>query len=247
MHNWVVKTSENALESTSMNIAEQIQQVRLNIKQYCTEFSRKPSQIRLLAVSKTHPVSAIQEAYASGITEFGESYLQEALVKIKATEHLPMTWHFIGPIQSNKTRPIAESFHWVQSADREKIVDRLNAQRPTHLAPLNLCIQANLFDEPQKKGVSLNQIDSLLAFANALPNICLRGIMVIPPKQSLFEQQAAQFSQVADEYERLKQNFPTMDTLSMGMSSDIRAAIAMGTSMVRIGTDIFGPRGVNHL
>lgn len=229
-----------------MNIADQIQQVRLNIEQYCIEYSRQPEQIRLLAVSKTYPVSLIQEAAASGITEFGESYLQEAIEKIKLCQGLSIKWHFIGPIQSNKTKPIADNFDWVQSVDREKILLRLNAQRPPHLAPLQICIQANLFGETQKKGAHLNQLDELLAIATELPNIDLRGLMVIPPKQDTFEKQQQQCKEVAAVYQQLQVKFPEMDTLSMGMSSDIRAAISHGSNMVRVGTGIFGKRGTNH-
>ena len=230
-----------------MTIAEQIQQVRQNINQYCENSGRTLGEVRLLAVSKTHPASAIQEAYASGITEFGESYVQEAIDKIATTRELGITWHFIGPIQSNKTRSIAENFDWVQSVDREKILTRLNAQRSAHLAPLQVCIQANLFDEPQKKGASLEALPKLLAIAASLPNIRVRGLMVIPPRQESQTEQLAQFKRVAEIYRQLQQDFQSLDTLSMGMSGDMKAAIAQGSNMVRVGTGIFGPRGKNHL
>ena len=229
-----------------MNIADQIQHVRLNIDQACVESGREALQVRLLGVSKTHPASVIQDACRSGITEFGESYLQEALSKIEQCRDLPISWHFIGPIQSNKTRPIAENFDWVQSVDRVKILSRLNDQRPTGLAPLQVCIQANLFGEAQKKGVGLVELPDLLAIADKLPNIDLRGIMVIPPKQASHEAQLIQFKEVANIYAKFKQDFPSMDTLSMGMSNDLRAAIYSGSNMIRIGTGIFGPRGTNH-
>ena len=225
-----------------MTIADQILQVRQNINQYCRESGRNPDQVRLLAVSKTHPASAIQAAYASGITEFGESYLQEALDKIRACGTLPICWHFIGPIQSNKTRAIAENFQWVQSVERDKILRRLSEQRPPHLAPLNICIQANLFEEPTKQGASGEQLNELLALSMALPRIRLRGLMVIPPPQADLSKQRAQFQQVAEIFYRFKKQYSSMDTLSMGMSGDLPAAIAEGSNMVRVGTAIFGPR-----
>jgi PLP dependent protein len=229
-----------------MNIAEQIQLVRLNIEQSCTEFQRQASDVRLLAVSKTHPVSLIQDAVANGITEFGESYLQEALDKIVTLQGNKIIWHFIGPIQSNKTKPIAEHFDWVQSVDRLKILKRLSQQRPKNLKPLQVCIQANLFEEPQKKGASLTELPELLEIANDLPHICLRGLMVIPPKQESFERQLDQFRRVQATFHSLQKQFISMDTLSMGMSSDMRAAISCGSNMVRIGTGIFGVRGTSH-
>ena len=230
-----------------MNIADQIQQVRLNINQYCAESGRESDQVRLLAVSKTHPTRAIQDAYASGITEFGESYVQEAVTKIQYCAQLPITWHFIGPLQSNKTRLVAENFDWVQSVDRLKILNRLNEQRPSTKAPINVCIQANLFDEPQKKGATQPELIELLAISQKLPHINLRGLMVIPPPQTDESLQMTQFKQVSQIYHDLKLKFPQMDTLSMGMSGDIKAAIFNGSNMVRVGTGIFGERGSNHL
>lgn len=230
-----------------MNIADQIQQVRLSINQYCVESGRESNQVRLLAVSKTHPASAIQEAYASGITEFGESYVQEAIAKIQKCQGLGISWHFIGPLQSNKTRLVAENFDWVQSVDRIKILTRLNEQRPSTMAPLKVCIQANLFDEPQKKGASQSELDELLAIAEKLPHISLKGLMVIPPLQKDEKQQMRQFQQVNQIYQQLKLKFPQMDTLSMGMSGDMKSAVFNQSNMVRVGTAIFGPRGTNHL
>ncbi|MGX5200847.1 YggS family pyridoxal phosphate-dependent enzyme [Aliikangiella sp. IMCC44632] len=230
-----------------MTIADQIQQVRANIELFCQECARPPENVRLLAVSKTHPISSIQAAFESGITDFGESYIQEAVSKVNALSHLPITWHFIGPIQSNKTKFIAAHFHWVQSVDREKILKRLNDQRPAHLAPINVCLQANLFNEPQKQGASLEQLHQLLAIATRLPNIKVRGIMVIPPAETDFERQMQRFSQVKATFDTLKQGNAHLDTLSMGMSGDIKAAIFNHSTMVRVGTTIFGPRGTNHL
>jgi len=229
-------------EIAPMTIADQIQLVRLKINQSCAANGREPAQVRLLAVSKTHPASAIQAAYESGITEFGESYLQEAVEKIQQLRELPLCWHFIGPLQSNKTRAIAEHFDWVQSVDREKILRRLDEQRPSGMAPLQVCIQANLFDEPQKQGATQTELPGLLEIAEQLPHIQLRGLMVIPPPQSDPQQQATQFSRVAAVFHELRQHHPSMDTLSMGMSDDMAAAIAAGSNLVRVGTAIFGVR-----
>lgn len=224
------------------NIADQIEQVRLNINHSCKEHQRDANKIRLLAVSKTHPASKIQEAYVAGITEFGESYLQEALEKIHVCKHLQPVWHFIGQLQSNKIRAIAEHFDWVQSLDNEKHLRRLNNQRSTHLKPLQVCVQVNFFNEPQKNGITPDSTDALLAICEEMPHINLRGLMIIPPKQDNFLRQLKQFDAVAEFYRHMQQKHPQMDTLSMGMSSDISAAICAGTNMLRIGTGIFGKR-----
>lgn len=226
-----------------MNIAEQIVSIRLNIDQLCAGSNRATDQVRLLAVSKTHPARAVQVAAEQGVTEFGESYLQEALAKIEALKGLSLIWHFIGPLQSNKTKLIAENFDWVQSVDREKIILRLAEQRPADLKPLQICIQANLFDEKQKKGVNSNQLEELLEITSQQSHVKLRGLMVIPPKQTSFNKQMAQFEMVFKIYNQLKTQYPTMDTLSMGMSDDMAAAIKCGSNMIRVGTAIFGVRG----
>jgi len=223
-------------------INPRINKVRQNIQAICDKYHININSLKLLAVSKTHPVSAIQAAFEQGITEFGESYLQEAVEKIQALKHLPICWHFIGPIQSNKTQLIAAHFDWVQSVDREKLLTRLNQQRPVGLKPIKVCIQINFFNEPQKKGVNKDDIARLLELAEQLPNINLRGMMAIPPKTDNFETQLLQFKQIATIFERYQQDFPTMDTLSMGMSNDLAAAIAAGSNMVRIGTALFGKR-----
>ncbi|TQV74062.1 YggS family pyridoxal phosphate-dependent enzyme [Aliikangiella marina] len=230
-----------------MTIADQIHQIRQIIQLNAQKSGRNPDHIRLMAVSKTHPVSAIQAAYESGITDFGESYVSEAVEKVKSIQNQAITWHFIGPIQSNKTRSIAENFRWVHSVDRPKIAQRLSAQRPSHLPALQICVQVNFFDEAQKKGVSKDALLDLLGFVDQQPNTVLRGLMVIPPPQSEYSKQLEQFVQVAETYHKLQNQFPSMDTLSMGMSNDIEAAIAAGSNMIRIGTAIFGPRGNNHL
>ena len=225
-----------------MNLAHRIQNVKQDIEHICLKYHININELTLLAVSKTHPATAIQAAYEAGITEFGESYLQEAVDKIRSINNPDIVWHFIGPIQSNKTAPIARHFDWVQSVDREKLLRRLSQQRPTELRPLNVCIQLNYFDEAQKKGVKPEQLTELLELADQLPNIQLRGIMAIPPKTEGLEAQMKQYQQIANCFNKAKRQFPQMDTLSIGMSNDIEAAIAEGSTMVRVGTALFGKR-----
>lgn len=232
----------NQSTNNDMSITERINIIRSEIDHYLTKYHINIKELKLLAVSKTHPASAIQAAYDAGITEFGESYLQEALEKISLLKQFPIIWHFIGPIQSNKTRDIAANFDWVQSADRSKILTRLSEQRPPRLEPINTCIQLNYFQEPQKKGASISELPELLELASKLPNIRLRGLMAIPPKTDCFETQKSQYLQIAKCFNEHKQEFPQMDTLSIGMSSDLEAAIAAGSSMVRVGTALFGTR-----
>lgn len=200
---------------------------------------RDPATIGLLAVSKTKPASALREAYAAGLRDFGENYLQEALSKQLELADLPLCWHFIGPIQSNKTRAIAEHFAWVHSVDRLKIAQRLSEQRPEHLPPLNICIQVNVSGEASKSGCTPADLPALAAAISALPRLKLRGLMAIPePTEDSAEQNAA-FAAVHSLREQL--NLP-LDTLSMGMSHDLEAAIAQGATWVRIGTALFGAR-----
>lgn len=225
-----------------MTITDRIKNVRQDLLDLCRKYHININELKLLAVSKTHPASAIQAAYEAGITEFGESYLQESVDKIHALSELPITWHFIGPIQSNKTRPIAANFHWVQSVDRKKILIRLNEQRPQDMPPLNICIQINYFAESQKKGAAVDQIGALLDLASQLPNISLRGLMAIPPKSDNYETQLDQYRQIATCFKQYQQQYPQMDTLSIGMSSDLEAAISAGSTMVRVGTALFGNR-----
>lgn len=225
-----------------MTITDRIKNVRQDLHDLCGKYHININELKLLAVSKTHTASAIQAAYEAGITEFGESYLQEALDKIQSLGKMSITWHFIGPIQSNKTRSIAENFDWVQSVDRTKLLIRLNQQRPDNMAPLNICIQINYFDEPQKKGARKNDIDELLELADRLPNINLRGLMAIPPKSNCVETQLSQYLQIASCFKDYQKQFPQMDTLSIGMSNDLEAAIAAGSTMVRVGTALFGKR-----
>lgn len=220
-------------------IAENIAKVRARIREAAQASERDFSAIGLLAVSKTKPAAAIREAHACGVVDFGENYLQEALAKQQELADLPLTWHFIGPIQSNKTKPIAEHFHWVHSVDRLKIAERLSAQRPTHLPPLNICLQVNVSGEASKSGCAPEELPALAAAVAALPNLHLRGLMAIPEPTEDRAQQHAAFARLQQLSHSL--NLP-LDTLSMGMSHDLEAAIAEGATWVRIGTALFGAR-----
>ena len=223
-------------------IASQISKVLTRIEGAASQASRRSDEITLIAVSKTKPAEAIEAAAACGLQHFGENYLQEALDKIETLHELDLTWHFIGPIQSNKTRPIAEHFDWVHSVDRLKIAQRLSDQRPAHLGPLNICLQVNISNEDTKSGVSADQAPELAKAITTLPNIRLRGVMAIPKPSDDPAEQAATFEKVVTLFNTLRHTNPELDTLSMGMSQDLEAAIAAGSTMVRIGTDIFGAR-----
>ena len=223
-------------------IAENISAAAQKIQGLEAKYSRPESSVRLLAVSKRHPETSVREAAATGITDFGENFLQEAEDKITALADLELNWHFIGPIQSNKTRGIAENFNWVQSLDREKIARRLSEQRSSDLPALNVCVQVNLSQESSKSGIGLEGAAALAQLVNELPNLCLRGLMAIPAPEENLELQRQCFAELAAEYYRLQALFPSMDTLSMGMSNDYEAAIAEGSTMVRLGTALFGPR-----
>ena len=200
---------------------------------------RDPSSIHLLAVSKTKPAQAVREAFAAGVRDVGENYLQEALAKQTELTDLPLTWHFIGPIQSNKTRAIAEHFDWVHSVDRLKIAQRLSEQRPDGMAPLNLCLQVNVSGEASKSGCTPEELPALAAAVAALPNVKLRGLMAIPEPTDDRAAQDAAFARVRELQDNLGQG---LDTLSMGMSHDLESAIAQGATWVRIGTALFGAR-----
>ena len=220
-------------------IADNIGQVRQRIRAAADAVQRDANSIHLLAVSKTKPAQALREAYAAGLRDFGENYLQEALGKQAELADLPLSWHFIGPIQSNKTRAIAENFAWVHSVDRLKIAQRLSEQRPADLPPLNICIQVNVSGEASKSGCTPADLPALARAISALPRLKLRGLMAIPePTEDRTEQDAA-FAAVRDLQASL--NLP-LDTLSMGMSHDLESAIAQGATWVRIGTALFGAR-----
>ncbi|CAH9053516.1 Pyridoxal phosphate homeostasis protein [Pseudoalteromonas holothuriae] len=199
--------------------------------------------VTILAVSKTKPIELIEDAYAHGHRQFGESYVQEAVDKIILLKSKKdIEWHFIGPIQSNKSRLVAEHFNWVQSVDREKIARRLNEQRPTNLMPLNVLIQVNISADKNKSGCQLEILDELAEFIHNSRQLNLRGLMTITEQTNDKNKQLQYFQQMKACFDRLKDQYPQLDTLSMGMSGDLEPAIAAGATMVRIGTDIFGSR-----
>lgn len=207
----------------------------------------RQDEVQLLAVSKTKPVASIKQAFVQGLSHFGENYVQESVEKIQQIKQdvefdRPIFWYFIGPLQSNKTRPVAENFDWVQSVDRLKIAQRLNEQRPEGLKPLNICLQVNISGEESKSGTTLTQVMELASQVQDLPRLKLRGIMAIPQKSDDSEVVKQQFLALDNIYKELQLQYPDIDTLSMGMSSDLEDAIQCGSTMVRIGTDIFGAR-----
>ncbi|MGF6205157.1 YggS family pyridoxal phosphate-dependent enzyme [Pseudomonas frederiksbergensis] len=225
-------------------IADNILQVSSRIQAATQAAHRDEHSVQLLAVSKTKPAEALREAHAAGLRDFGENYLQEALGKQLELADLPLIWHFIGPIQSNKTRAIAEHFAWVHSVDRLKIAQRLSEQRPAELPPLNICIQVNVSGEDSKSGCTPADLPALAKAISELPRLKLRGLMAIPePTEDRAEQDAA-FAAVQSLQASL--NLP-LDTLSMGMSHDLESAIAMGATWVRIGTALFGARGSQQM
>ncbi|OYW40020.1 MAG: YggS family pyridoxal phosphate enzyme [Hydrogenophilales bacterium 12-61-10] len=204
--------------------------------------SRNPQDITLLAVSKTYDHTAVRAAALAGQRDFGENYLQEALDKQKALANLDLVWHFIGPIQSNKTRGIAENFAWAHSVDRLKVAERLSAQRPDGLPPLNVCLEVNISGEASKGGVTPDALQQLAERVADLPRLCLRGLMAIPAPTPDPLQQRLAFQQVRGLFDTLNARGLSLDTLSMGMSGDFEAAIAEGSTLVRIGTALFGAR-----
>ncbi|KJZ37472.1 YggS family pyridoxal phosphate-dependent enzyme [Pseudomonas sp. B21-040] len=220
-------------------IADNIAQVSSRIRAAALAAGRDEHSVQLLAVSKTKPAEAVREAYAAGLRDVGENYLQEALGKQLELADLPLIWHFIGPIQSNKTRAIAEHFDWVHSVDRLKIAQRLSEQRPADLPPLNICIQVNVSGEASKSGCTPADLPALANAINALPRIKLRGLMAIPEPTEDRAAQDAAFAAV--QHLQASLNLP-LDTLSMGMSHDLESAIAMGATWVRVGTALFGAR-----
>jgi pyridoxal phosphate enzyme (YggS family) len=222
----------------SDNIAKLLERVRLGAE----KSQRVTGDILLLAVSKNHPCESVQAAYRCGLREFGESYLQEALVKIAELKALPLVWHFIGPIQSNKTRTIAENFDWVHSVDREKIARRLSDHRPGNLPALQLCLQVNISGESSKSGVGLDELPELVREVMVLPRLKLRGLMAIPAPSSDPTKQREAFAKLHRALEEMGSIAPDMDTLSMGMTNDLEAAIAEGSTILRVGTGIFGSR-----
>ena len=226
------------------SIGANLATVRQRIADSAEATGRDPGQITLLAVSKAKPVSAIVEAWQAGQRCFGENYLQEALEKIQQLQGKNIQWHFIGPLQSNKTRPAAENFDWVHTIDRIKVARRLNEQRPAQLPPLNICLQVNIDGEASKSGVTPEELPQLAAAIAPLKNLRLRGLMAIPSPSDNSEQQRQPFTRLAQLLDNLRRQLPdqALDNLSMGMSGDMDAAIEAGSTMVRIGTDLFGKR-----
>lgn len=224
-----------------MSISENLSRIQQQIKQISAEYQRE--NVRLLAVSKTKPVQAIEEAIRAGQCAFGENYVQEGIEKIAYfSGNKSLEWHFIGPLQSNKSRLVAEHFDWIQTMDRFRIAERLNDQRPEHLPPLNVLIQINISDESSKSGIQPEEMFSLAEKISQFPRLKLRGLMAIPKPESEPEQQKIALRKMKDLFNRLQQRFESVDTLSMGMSDDMASAIECGSTMVRIGTAIFGVR-----
>ena len=224
------------------NLKANLHNVRARVEQACKKAGRDPSEVSILAVSKKHPATRIRELHALGQKAFGENYVQEALAKQAQLEALDIEWHFIGPLQSNKTREAAGHFAWVQSVDREKLARRLSEQRPAELPALNICIQVNIDREPQKAGVLPEHAADLARFAQDLPNLRLRGLMVIPRMGSEAHDPTDSYRRVQELYQRIRDGGIDMDTLSMGMSADLEQAVLQGSTMVRIGTDLLGER-----
>ena len=222
------------------NIKEATKQF-LELKQKtCNESGRESSEVIVIGASKTQSIQSIRQAYEGGITNFGENYLQEAEEKIS---QLPsdITWHFIGAIQSKKSKKIARMFDWVHTIDRVEIAQLLNSARPKELEKLNVCVQVNLDREESKSGINLEEVDNFLLEIESLDNLTLRGLMVIPkPKDN--ERQRLSFKKIKNKFNELKKNYNSLDTLSMGMSADYQEAMAEGSTMIRIGTNLFGPR-----
>ncbi|KAB2824111.1 YggS family pyridoxal phosphate-dependent enzyme [Aliivibrio finisterrensis] len=229
------------------SIKQNINQITLQIGNSIQKCGRQPDSVQLLAVSKTKPIDLLEQAIEAGQRAFGENYVQEGVEKVQYFQsthsNTELEWHFIGPIQSNKTRPIAEHFDWVHSIDRLKIAQRLNEQRLESLGKLNVLIQVNISSEESKSGTTSEDVMALAAAINEMPNLTLRGLMSIPANVSNYDEQLAAFTQLASIQNQLRAQYPQVDTLSMGMSGDMNAAIEAGSTMVRIGTAIFGARG----
>jgi len=233
---------KNIKKNTEEEISAALAQIRQRISAAEQRFNRDPDSVQLLAVSKTKPVAAIQAAIDAGQSCFAENYLQEAVEKIMYFKNPQLIWHFIGSIQSNKTRDIAQHFHWAHTIDRIKIARRLSEQRPDHLPPLNICLQINISGEDSKSGIDPDELIQLAADCSSLANIKIRGLMAMPAQDSDFARQRAPFRQLRLLFTELQTSHPDLDTLSMGTTNDLEAAIAEGATMVRIGTAIFGAR-----
>lgn len=223
-------------------ISANLQAVLARIFAAARKYGRNPDDISLLAVSKTWPASVVREAAVAGQQAFGENYVQEGAAKIAELGSLGLVWHFIGPLQSNKAKQVATAFDWVHSVDRLKIAERLSEQRPDSLAPLQICLQVNVSGEKSKSGTLMDDLSSLAHRVALLPRLKLRGLMAIPAPVEDFAQQRKSFRRLREAFERLKESGLLLDTLSMGMSHDLEAAVAEGASIVRVGTAIFGAR-----
>jgi pyridoxal phosphate enzyme (YggS family) len=224
------------------NLAVHVNHVRSRIRQAATVAGRDPASVTLVAVSKGKPAELLRAGATAGVTDFGESYLQEAILKLDELQGMPLQWHFIGGMQYNKTRVVAERFQWVHSIDRFSVARRLSEQRPFHAPPLNLCIQVALVPEPTKGGVEPSNLAELAARTIELPRVKLRGLMCVPPPQPDVQAERAVFARLRELLEGLNADGHALDTLSMGMSGDFESAIAEGATHVRIGTALFGGR-----
>ncbi len=225
-----------------IGVTENLLKIRDLLSSYAVEAGRPADAVQLLAVSKKQPLEKLQEAARAGQHDFGENVVQEALAKIEATASLDVTWHFIGHLQTNKTRAVAEHFDWVHSIDRLKTARRLSAQRPEGLASLNVCLQVNIDAEKGKSGATVEELPELAQAVSELPSLKLRGLMCLPAIRTSFEAQREPFARLREQYESLQGSGLELDTLSMGMSGDYRAAIFEGATIVRLGTAIFGQR-----
>lgn len=231
------------MDDYKSGISARLQNLQARIARASVDAGRDPAEVRLLAVSKTWPADHVREAAAAGQRAFGENYVQEGVEKVDALPDLALEWHFIGPLQSNKTRPVAGRFAWVHSVDRLRIAQRLSEQRDVHLPPLQVCIQVNVSGEASKSGVAPLELPELARAVAALPRLKLRGLMAIPEPTSDVALQRERFAALRHLRDALNAEGLLLDTLSMGMSDDLEAAIAEGSTMVRVGTAIFGARG----
>ncbi len=235
-------SADEAGGAAAGNVRDRLAETRNRIASAAMRYGRAPESVRLIAVAKTQPAAAIRTLAELGQRDFAENYVQEALPKLAELADLPLTWHYIGQLQANKTRAVAENFHWVHTLDRERIAVRLSEQRGAHAPPLNICIQVRLADEPGKGGVSKTELAALARRVLELPRVRLRGLMCIPPPREGFEAQRQLFAELADCASQLRAQGMPLDTLSMGMSGDLEAAVAAGATCVRVGTAIFGER-----
>jgi len=224
------------------NLPDRVQEVRERVATAVASAGRSVDSVTLLAVGKGQPAATLRAAAALGLTQFGESYVQEGLAKMAQLRDLPLTWHFIGRLQANKTRPVAESFSWVHGVERLKIAQRLSEQRPYHAPPLNVCLQVNIAGEQSKGGAGPDELPGLAAAVAELPRLRLRGLMCLPPEETDPARQRHWFAALRALRDSLNQGGAALDTLSMGMSGDFESAIAEGATVVRIGTALFGPR-----